>query len=107
MKIEGTVTGKQFRFYDDDGNYLGAVRVEIRGPRCILDSLDSKHFYKNFDMIFEFINVSSNTYIWNCHLTPEHLTAVQRLIGKRYRAEILSVEKMDGHELLWCEIIKR
>lgn len=111
--MESSVTGRQVRFYDEkvlvDGKpkYLGSVRIEIRGPRAILDSLDSKHFYKNFDAIWDFINVQCNTYVWNCHLTPEHFLAVQRLIGSKYRAEIIAVEKIDGHELCWCEVIKR
>lgn len=113
MIIESSVTGRQVRFYDEKiivngkPKYLGSLRVEIRGPRAIIDSLDSKHFYKNFDLVWDFINLTNNTYIWNCHVTPEAFTAVQRLIGSKYRAEILSVEKMDGHELCWIEVIKR
>lgn len=107
MKIEQSITGKQFRFYDDDDKYLGSVRVEIRGPRAILDSLDSKHFYKNFDMIWTFINVSSNTSIWNCHVTEKHMVAIQRMLGAKYKVDLMSVEKHAERDLCWIEVTKR
>lgn len=107
MKIEQSITGKQYRFYGDDNKYLGSVRVEIRGPRCILDSLDSKHFYKNFDMIWQFINATSGTHIWNCHVTEKHYLAIIRLIGHKYKAEVLAREMNAGREMLYVEVIKK
>lgn len=106
MKIESSVTGRQFRFYDDDGKYLGSVRGEVRGPRLILDSLESKHFYKNIDQIWEFINVISGTSVWHCHVVPSHYLVIQRLVSKRYKIELLSTEKHAGREMCWLEITK-
>lgn len=81
MRIENSVTGRDFRFYSDSGKFLGTMVTNPTGERIYVKSLRSSEFYRNIDMIWEYVNVVSGTHIWNAHVEPAHFKALLRIAG--------------------------
>lgn len=107
MRIENSVTGRDFRFYSDSGKFLGTMVTNPTGERIYVKSLRSSEFYRNIDMIWEYVNVVSGTHIWNAHVEPAHFKALLRIAGDRYRIELVRAEKYAGRDMFYIEITKR
>lgn len=107
MKIESNVTGRDFRYYDDNGKFLGTMITSPTGERIYIKSLRSSQFYKNIDIVWEYVNVISGTKIWNAHVEPDHFKAIVRMVGdKGYKVELVRMEQHCGREMCYIEVTK-
>ena len=94
-------------FDDDNGKFVGTVVTSVAGERRYLKNLRSMDFYKNIDMIWEFINAHDGTHIWNAHVEPRHFDVMIRLIGKKYKVELVRMEMHCGIEMCYIEVTKK